>query len=189
MKLWSWAVSAGRIERVCAAVKISLVPLSLLSVSQCGAGCCRPCRGDLLPCCTLLCWWGRRVRCQGHLSDKQSRCLTLTNSPAGLGQPPRHSSAATSTQSAETCCCCTGDRVSLPVTTTAARPAAHGSLLFISLWWLLPPSPAALEIHDGVSGPGWKAPLNMRPVFFTTKGLLSEAYSDIKVKLFMHCRL
>lgn len=37
------------------------------------------------PCCSVLCWWGGRVKCQGHLADKRSRCLTLTNSPAGLG--------------------------------------------------------------------------------------------------------
>lgn len=38
----------------------NIFPLSLspplVPLSQCIVGGCRPCRGDLLPCCTVLCW-------------------------------------------------------------------------------------------------------------------------------------
>lgn len=129
-KLSTQIVSVGRIMTLSTVVWTFLsvsLPLILL-LSQYVVGCCRPCRGDLLPCCTVLCWWRRRVQCQGHLSDKQSRCLTLTNSPAGLGRLPRQSSAATSTQSAETCSCCSKDSVPLPLTTTTSTqrtPTGH----------------------------------------------------------------
>lgn len=55
------------------------------------------------------------MKCQGNHSDKQSRCLTLTNGPAGLGQPLHHTVTTTSTQSAESCSCCS--KSSVPFTT------------------------------------------------------------------------
>lgn len=129
----------------------SLPPPPPLSVSQCAVGCCRPCRGDLLPCCTELCWWRRRVRCQGQLSDKQSRCLTLTNSPAG--QPPRQSfrryikSKCWDSQLLQ-------QRLrALPLTTTASSqstPTSH-SLSFVC-GELRPLSPDTAALHMIVFG-------------------------------------
>lgn len=117
-------------------------------MSLCVAGCFRPCRGDLLPCCTALCWWRRRVQCQGHLSDKQSRCLTLTNSPAGLGQlpvnpPPLHQLTVPrlAAAAAKTLC----PYRSLPQPNTQSTPTGH--LLLFGCGKLLPLSPAALELH------------------------------------------
>lgn len=145
-----------------------------------------------MTCChaahTVLWWWRRRVQCQGHLSDKQSRCLTLTNSPPGLGPPPRQSSAATSTQSAETCSCCSKDSVPLPLTTTAntqRNPTGH--LVLCVCGALLPLSPAALELRMIVFSVMGKRLLCIQLVFIYTKGLLSPAYPHIKVKLFLHC--
>ena len=156
------------------------LPLVLLLLSQCVVGCCRPRRGDLLPCCTVLCWWRRRVQCQGHLSDKQSRCLTLTNSPAGLGPPSRQSSAATSTQSAETCSCCSKDSVPLPLTTAASMESTPAGLTFICLWKAAASVTCSFGAsYDCIFGHGQKAIVNMQLVFIYTKGLLSEAYPDI----------
>lgn len=63
------------------AAGMSFVRVVSLSVLSCvSSGCRQRCRGDLLPCCIVLCCWRRRLQSQGHLSDKQSRCLTLTNS-------------------------------------------------------------------------------------------------------------
>lgn len=123
-------------------------PSTLCSVSRCAVGCCRPCRGDQLPCYTVLYWWKRQMKCQGHHSDKQSRCFTLTNGPAGLGQPPHHAATTTSTQSAETCSCCS--KSSVPFTThyhgqhtkhpTGSFPFTRCSLCHLLFWcfiWLL----------------------------------------------------
>lgn len=148
----------------------NIFPLSLspplVPLSQCIVGGCRPCRGDLLPCCTVLCWQRRWVQCQGHLSDKQSRCLTLTNSPTELGWPPRQSCTATSAQSAETCSHGCKGSVSFPLTTTASTQSTlmGHSLLFVCSM-LQPLSPAAVALHMIVFGNGKEAIVNMQLVF------------------------
>lgn len=129
----------------------SLPPPPPLSVSPCAVGCCRPCRGDLLPCCTELCWWRRRVQCQGQLSDKQSRCLTLTNSPAG--QPPRQSfrryikSKCWDSQLLQQRLC------ALPLTTTASTQSTPTGLsLSFVCGELRPLSPATVALNMIVFG-------------------------------------
>lgn len=103
------------------------------------------------------------MQCQGHLSDKQSRCLTLTNSPTELGRPPRQSCAATSAQSAETRSRGSKDSVSFPLTTTASAqstPMGH-SLLFVC-GKLQPLTPAAVALYMIVFGNRQEAVVNMQ---------------------------
>lgn len=93
---------------------------------------------------------GREGGCsaRGIFSDKQSRCLTLTNSPAGFGRPPvnppllhRLKVLRLAAAAAKTLC----PYHSRPQPTRKATPTGH--LLLSGCDKLLPLSPAALELH------------------------------------------